>query len=228
MKTPTGHAIAVGINASLKRIAWAFGCAKKGSDEERQLRELLLRKLRSPTSVPADVRAPHGSRFRVTTDRRGENGFMHPVRQITQEDGELVDEITLDDWLHVERMDVNEWHVSIGDARIGVSVRHGRQPTVLVERGEYGPVHGDTRTLPDSFVEQRHDVVAMAVVKAWNKRVEQGRVDVDVDGIEGVQRVRGAYLEGSVGYEEAMLLLESGLTASASYCTPTTTRDPNP
>lgn len=28
--------------SSLKRIAWAFGCAPKGSDEERQLRELLL------------------------------------------------------------------------------------------------------------------------------------------------------------------------------------------
>jgi hypothetical protein len=31
--------------ASLKRIAWAFGCAKKGSDEERQLEALLREKL---------------------------------------------------------------------------------------------------------------------------------------------------------------------------------------
>lgn len=30
--------------ASLKRLAWAYGCAKKGSDEERQLRELLVSK----------------------------------------------------------------------------------------------------------------------------------------------------------------------------------------
>ncbi|HZJ67704.1 MAG TPA: hypothetical protein VFD36_29575 [Kofleriaceae bacterium] len=32
--------------ASLKRIAWAFGCAKKGSTEEAQLEELLVARLR--------------------------------------------------------------------------------------------------------------------------------------------------------------------------------------
>lgn len=31
---------------SLKRLAWAYGCAPKGSDEERQLREILLEKAR--------------------------------------------------------------------------------------------------------------------------------------------------------------------------------------
>lgn len=31
---------------SLKRAAWAFGCAKKGSEEEMMLRVLLLRKVR--------------------------------------------------------------------------------------------------------------------------------------------------------------------------------------
>ncbi len=29
---------------SLKRLAWAYGCAKKDSEEERQLREALLTK----------------------------------------------------------------------------------------------------------------------------------------------------------------------------------------
>ncbi len=33
-------------SASLKRIAWAFGCAKKGSDEERQLEAILRDRLR--------------------------------------------------------------------------------------------------------------------------------------------------------------------------------------
>jgi hypothetical protein len=33
--------------ASLKRLAWAYGCAKKGSDEERQLEVLLLERARS-------------------------------------------------------------------------------------------------------------------------------------------------------------------------------------
>lgn len=32
--------------ASLKRIAWAFGCAAKGSDDERRLEEILLERAR--------------------------------------------------------------------------------------------------------------------------------------------------------------------------------------
>lgn len=32
-------------SSSLKRIAWAFGCARKGSDEERQLEAVLRAKL---------------------------------------------------------------------------------------------------------------------------------------------------------------------------------------
>ncbi len=32
--------------ASLKRVAWAYGCSKKGSDEERQLFDILVDKAR--------------------------------------------------------------------------------------------------------------------------------------------------------------------------------------
>jgi hypothetical protein len=31
---------------SLKKIAWAFGCSKKGSEEEQRLRDLLVSKVR--------------------------------------------------------------------------------------------------------------------------------------------------------------------------------------
>lgn len=31
---------------SLKRLAWAFGCSKHGSDEERQLRAALLERIK--------------------------------------------------------------------------------------------------------------------------------------------------------------------------------------
>ena len=31
--------------ASLKRIAWAYGCAKKGSDEERALLAVLVERI---------------------------------------------------------------------------------------------------------------------------------------------------------------------------------------
>ena len=49
--------------ASLKRVAWAYGCAKRDSDEERQLRDILLRKARqeppaSPEPSPAPATAP--------------------------------------------------------------------------------------------------------------------------------------------------------------------------
>ena len=37
--------------SSLKRLAWAYGCSKKGSDEERQLRGLLLAKLATESAT---------------------------------------------------------------------------------------------------------------------------------------------------------------------------------
>jgi hypothetical protein len=33
-------------SASLKRIAWAYGCAKKGSDEERMLLDILVARVK--------------------------------------------------------------------------------------------------------------------------------------------------------------------------------------
>jgi hypothetical protein len=40
----TASALIDPVGASLKRIAWAYGCAKKGSDEEAQLQQALLEK----------------------------------------------------------------------------------------------------------------------------------------------------------------------------------------
>jgi len=37
----------IDITSSLKRIAWAFGCAEKGSMEELSMRALLVQKVRS-------------------------------------------------------------------------------------------------------------------------------------------------------------------------------------
>ena len=36
----------INLSSSLKRCAWAYGCAKKGSEEEERLRVLLLAKTR--------------------------------------------------------------------------------------------------------------------------------------------------------------------------------------
>ena len=42
------------VESSLKRIAWAYGCAKKGSPEEERVRELLMLKVATlrPVSPP--------------------------------------------------------------------------------------------------------------------------------------------------------------------------------
>jgi hypothetical protein len=39
------------INSSLKRLAWAYGCAAKGTDEERDAKALLLRKVLVPVAA---------------------------------------------------------------------------------------------------------------------------------------------------------------------------------
>lgn len=38
-----------GKSSSLKRCAWAYGCAKKGFDEERELRHILIAKVMDET-----------------------------------------------------------------------------------------------------------------------------------------------------------------------------------
>ncbi len=45
----------VGLESSLKRIAWGYGCAKKGSDEEVWLCDLLLKKAKALLDHPSDV-----------------------------------------------------------------------------------------------------------------------------------------------------------------------------
>lgn len=54
------------------------------------------------------------------------------------------DELVLDDWLHIERMDDRAWWMQIGDAYVSVVIdRHGRAH-VGIRRGEYGDTYGWT------------------------------------------------------------------------------------
>lgn len=39
---------------TLKRLAWAYGCAKKGSDEEREYRSRLVRAVATDLQVASD------------------------------------------------------------------------------------------------------------------------------------------------------------------------------
>ena len=60
-----------------------------------------------------------------------------------------LDELVIDDWLHIEQMDTRVWWMQIGDARIHVRVSVRGAPIVTIERGEYGPVNGETRLAPE-------------------------------------------------------------------------------
>jgi len=55
------------------------------------------------------------------------------------------DEVVVDHWLHVERMDKRAWWARIGDARLWIEIKRSGKVVVSVYRGEYGPVLGATQ-----------------------------------------------------------------------------------
>jgi len=77
-----------------------------------------------------------GENRRVLARREGE--------EIALADQGTLDEILVDDWLHVERMDVNVRWPRIGDARLFVTVSGTEPPIVAVERGYYALANGTT------------------------------------------------------------------------------------
>jgi hypothetical protein len=84
-----------------------------------------------------------GSRWRVLaasqTDRFEKES---PV-----EAGLILDELVVDDWLHFEQMDTNEWWARIGDAWVYIELPvDGGPPIVTVKRGFYGPACGPTES----------------------------------------------------------------------------------
>lgn len=57
------------------------------------------------------------------------SSLFHPIE---------FDEVVVGKWLHVERMDTNQWWIQVGDAMIDVTVgRDGYATVVMVSRGEY-------------------------------------------------------------------------------------------
>jgi hypothetical protein len=46
MRSSTALAIIADPKCSLKRLAWAYGCSRKGSDEEREPLAILLKRAR--------------------------------------------------------------------------------------------------------------------------------------------------------------------------------------
>ncbi|HVQ94249.1 MAG TPA: hypothetical protein VMU51_24635 [Mycobacteriales bacterium] len=60
----------------------------------------------------------------------------------------VFDEVVVDQWLHVEKMDLGTWWMRIGDARVTVTVTAGAEPRVDVERGTYAETNGSTTDAP--------------------------------------------------------------------------------
>lgn len=52
-----------------------------------------------------------------------------------------VDELVIDDWLHLERMDDRVWWMQVGDARIDIVIREDGKAVVNIGRGHYGEVN---------------------------------------------------------------------------------------
>jgi hypothetical protein len=86
-----------------------------------------------------------GSEWRLLAHEREE--------RIEAENRGILDELVVDDWLHLEQMDVAQWCMRLGDARIIVTV--GAQVAVDIERGYYHPTCGRTSTAGGSAGPER-------------------------------------------------------------------------
>ena len=67
----------------------------------------------------------------------GEPVDRHEVQGVT------VDEVIVDDWLHLEHMDIDQYWMRLGDARILIRLT-ANGPIVDVERGTYADVQGSS------------------------------------------------------------------------------------
>lgn len=56
-----------------------------------------------------------------------------------------IDELVVDDWLHLEQMDNQQWWLRVGDARIWIAILDNGKASVDIERGFYGDVRGTTK-----------------------------------------------------------------------------------
>ena len=78
-----------------------------------------------------------GARWRVlahTNDR--------PVEMANQG---ILDEVVVEDWLHLEQMDDRQWWMRVGDAKIWINLDADGKVRVDVERGCYAEVRGSTK-----------------------------------------------------------------------------------
>lgn len=83
-----------------------------------------------------------GSSWRLLTHRDTE--------AISIENDGVLDELVLDDWFHLERMQENLWWMRVGDTRILVEIRAQGAVALKVERGFYGDINSFSDENPAS------------------------------------------------------------------------------
>jgi hypothetical protein len=79
-----------------------------------------------------------GSRWRILAHATGQ--------KFEAENQGVVDELVVDDWLHLEQMAEREWCLRLGDARIWIDIDEDGRPRVDIERGAFAEVRGTTKT----------------------------------------------------------------------------------
>lgn len=86
------------------------------------------------------AKAVPGARWRILAHEGAE-----PVQV---ENRGILDEVVVDDWMHLEQMDERQWWMRVGDARIWVTIEDDGTARVDVERGRYEVASGATKTSP--------------------------------------------------------------------------------
>jgi len=86
--------------------------------------------------MPERKRGSPGARWRLLAQNNGQS------LEIT--DQGLFDELVVDDWLHIEKLDTNRWWMRLGDADIQVEIGEGGRVRVDIERGSHMNIHGTT------------------------------------------------------------------------------------
>ena len=59
----------------------------------------------------------------------------------------ILDEIVVDDWLHLEQMNESQWWMRVGDARLWISIEGDGKARVNIERGCYDDIRGETKDI---------------------------------------------------------------------------------
>ena len=61
----------------------------------------------------------------------------------------VIDELVVDDWLHLEQMHSHQWWMRVGDARVWINVEGSNKVRVDIERGFYQEISGETTAVTD-------------------------------------------------------------------------------